>query len=77
VFVTVLHRLVAPGSDRAAEKWKQDYAIEGAGQLALHHFYRALAWLGAAALVFSQFFTSFDRTNDSDSSAPVVMRSSG
>lgn len=33
--------------------------------------------LGAAALVFSQFFTSFDRTNDSDSSAPVVMRSSG
>lgn len=47
VFVTVLHRLVAPGSDRAAEKWKQDYAIEGAGPLALHHFYRAMAWLGA------------------------------
>lgn len=47
VFVTVLHRLVAPGSDRAAEKWKQDYAIEGAGELALHQLYRAMAWLGA------------------------------
>ena len=31
IFLTVLHRLFAPGSDRAAEKWKDDYAIEGAG----------------------------------------------
>ncbi len=46
VFLTVLHRLVAPGSDRAAEKWKQDYAIPGAERLALHHLYRAMAWLG-------------------------------
>lgn len=46
VFLTVLHRLVAPGSDRAAEKWKQDYAIAGADSLALHHLYRAMAWLG-------------------------------
>ena len=30
IFLTVLHRLFAPGSDRAAEKWKDDYAIEGA-----------------------------------------------
>ncbi len=29
IFLTVLHRLFAPGSDRAAEKWKDDYAIEG------------------------------------------------
>ena len=29
VFLTVLHRLVAPGSDRAAEKWKQDYSMPG------------------------------------------------
>jgi hypothetical protein len=29
IFLTVLHRLFAPGSDRAAEKWKEDYAIEG------------------------------------------------
>ncbi|MFN0169554.1 MAG: IS1634 family transposase, partial [Bryobacteraceae bacterium] len=46
VFVTALHRLLAPGSDRAAEKWKQDYAIADADELELHHFYRAMAWLG-------------------------------
>ena len=46
IFVTVLHRLFAPGSDRAAEKWKDDYAIEGVGELDLHHLYRAMAWLG-------------------------------
>jgi hypothetical protein len=33
VFVTVLHRLDAPGSDRAAEKWKQSYAIAQAESL--------------------------------------------
>ena len=32
VFLTVLHRLVAPGSDRAVEQWKQDYALEGADE---------------------------------------------
>jgi len=47
VFVSVLHRLLAPGSDRAAEKWKQDYAIADADSLELHHFYRAMAWLGS------------------------------
>jgi len=46
VFLTVLQRLVAPGSDRAAEKWKQDYAISGTDSLALHQLYRAMAWLG-------------------------------
>jgi len=46
IFLSVLHRLFAPGSDRAAEKWKQDYAIDGAGPLNLHHLYRAMAWLG-------------------------------
>jgi hypothetical protein len=46
VFLTVLHRLFDPGSDRAAEKWKDDYAIAGADDLALHHLYRAMAWLG-------------------------------
>ena len=46
IFLTVLHRLFAPGSDRAAEKWKDDYAIEGVGELDLHHLYRAMAWLG-------------------------------
>ena len=46
IFVTVLQRLFAPGSDRAAEKWKEDYTIEGAAGLGLHHLYRAMAWLG-------------------------------
>jgi transposase len=46
IFLTVLHRLFAPGSDRAAEKWKDDYAIDGASDLDLHHLYRAMAWLG-------------------------------
>jgi transposase len=46
IFLTVLHRLFAPGSDRAAEKWKDDYAIEGVGGLDLHQLYRAMAWLG-------------------------------
>lgn len=46
IFVTVLHRLFAPGSDRAAEKWKEDYAIQGASGLSLHHLYRAMAWVG-------------------------------
>ena len=48
IFLTVLHRLFAPGSDRAAEKWREDYAIEGVEKLNLHHLYRAMAWLGEA-----------------------------
>lgn len=46
VFTAVLHRIMVSGSDRACEKWMQDYDIPGAGELALHHFYRAMAWLG-------------------------------
>jgi hypothetical protein len=46
VFLTVLHRLVNPGSDRAADKWKNDYQIDGCELLQLHHLYRAMAWLG-------------------------------
>jgi hypothetical protein len=46
IFLTVLHRLFAPGSDRAADKWKADYLIEGCDCLQLHHLYRAMAWLG-------------------------------
>ena len=48
VFLTVLHRLMVSGSDRAAEKWKQDYSIAGTASLALHQLYRAMAWLGEA-----------------------------
>ena len=46
IFLTVLHRLLAPGSDRAADRGKQDYAIAGAEDLQLHQLYRAMAWLG-------------------------------
>jgi hypothetical protein len=46
VFLTVLHRLFASGSDRAAEVWRRRYAIEGVEKLQLHHLYRAMAWLG-------------------------------
>jgi hypothetical protein len=46
VFVAVLNRLFAPGSDRFCSKWVQDYDITGAEQLDLHHLYRAMAWLG-------------------------------
>jgi Transposase DDE domain len=46
VFTATLHRLMVSGSDRACEKWMVDYAIPDAADLALHHFYRAMAWLG-------------------------------
>lgn len=46
IFLTVLHRLFSPGSDRAAEKWKDDYTMPGVGGLGLRHLYRAMAWLG-------------------------------
>jgi transposase len=35
-----------PRSDRAAEKWRTDYRIEGVDELDLQHLYRAMAWLG-------------------------------
>src|SRR5215203_791312 len=46
VFATVLHRIMVSGSDRACEKWLIDYDIPGVDGLALHHLYRAMAWLG-------------------------------
>lgn len=49
IFLTVLHRLMASAggrSDRAAEKWREDYRIEGVKNLDLQHLYRAMAWLG-------------------------------
>jgi len=48
LFTTVLHRLVHPGSDRAALRWLEDYRIPGMQSLDfdLQHFYRAMGWLG-------------------------------
>ena len=45
-FLTVLHRLVCGGSDRAADRWREDYCIDGVDELELHHLYRTMAWLG-------------------------------
>ncbi len=45
-FLTVGRRLFGGGSDRAAERWREDYRIDGVEELELHHLYRAMAWLG-------------------------------
>ena len=46
IFVTVLHRLFISGSDRSCEYWMKGYRIDGSERLSLHHFYRAMAFLG-------------------------------
>jgi hypothetical protein len=46
VFLTVLHRLMVSGSDRACENWRDDYRVNGIEDLQLHHLYRAMTWLG-------------------------------
>lgn len=46
IYLSVLHRLFSPGSDRAAETWRENYRLPGAENLELHHLYRAMAWLG-------------------------------
>jgi len=47
LFLTVLHRLMHSGSDRACVRhWMQDYQVAGTEDLALHQVYRAMGWLG-------------------------------
>jgi len=46
LFLTVLHRLFVSGSDRGCERWRRDYVIEGADEIALHQFYGAIAFWG-------------------------------
>ena len=48
VFLTVLHRLFDPGSDRAAEKWRHGLVINEVGDLELRISSTALqaGWLG-------------------------------
>jgi hypothetical protein len=46
IYLTVLHRLFAGGSDRATERWRENYLIPGTEGLDLHHLYRAMAFLG-------------------------------
>jgi len=46
IFIAVLQRLFCPGSDRFGERWMRQYGISGTENIDLHHFYRAMAWLG-------------------------------
>jgi len=46
IFLTVLHRLFASGSDRAAERWMEDFVIDGAQAIDLQYLYRSMGWLG-------------------------------
>jgi transposase len=46
IYLTVVHRLFASGSDRAAERWREAYRLPGTEALELHHLYRAMAFLG-------------------------------
>ena len=46
IYLTVMHRLFAAGSDRAAERWRQSYRLPGTEGLELHQLYRAMAFLG-------------------------------
>jgi hypothetical protein len=47
LFLEVLHRLIAPGSDRGCHlRWRQHLRVDGIEGLDLHHSYRAMAWLG-------------------------------
>jgi len=48
IYLAVLHRLFASGSDRAAERWVRDVVVPGAEEVELHHLYRAMRWLGEA-----------------------------
>ncbi len=47
IFLTVLQRLLAPGADRAADRWREDDASDGLEGVELHPLYRAMAWLGS------------------------------
>ena len=50
VFMSVLHRLFSQGSqqgsDRQAQRWQEEYRIERTEDIALHHLYRTMRWLG-------------------------------
>lgn len=46
VFLSVLQRLCCPGSDRQADRWNSRMRLPGLEGVQLHHFYRAMAWLG-------------------------------
>jgi len=62
VFLSVLNRLFSPGSDRQADRWREDYRIEGTKKLDLHHLYRAMGWLGETRKQIEERLFSHRRT---------------
>ena len=44
IFFSVLHRILESGSDRNCDKWLREYVA--CDHLHLHHYYRAMNWLG-------------------------------
>jgi len=61
VYLTVLHRLFASGSDRAAQRWKRDMSIPGGEGLQLHHLYRSMRWLGEVKGSIEEALYSYHR----------------
>ena len=49
IYLTVVHRLFASGSDRAAERWREAYLLPGTEGLGLHHLYSGDGLFGRAA----------------------------
>jgi transposase len=46
IFFSVLHRIMESGSDRNCHKWLREYLADDSDKLKLHHYYRAMNWLG-------------------------------
>ncbi len=61
LFLTVFHRMMVSGSDRFCDKWRRDFAVQGVDDIALHHLYRAMAFIG-------------EETEDQESATPLAPR---
>ena len=46
IFISVLHRIMESGSDRNCDKWNREYFTFDSRPLHLHHYYRAMNWIG-------------------------------
>jgi len=70
VFLAVVHRIFSSGSDRQAHRWVRDVPLEGSEDVALHHLYRAMAWLGTSREPIEEHL--FARRRDLFSALEVV-----
>src|SRR5271157_2750694 len=61
IFIAVMQRLFCSGSDRWGERWMRQYAIEDIEKIELHHFYRAMAWLGGISFSAADHWTHTPR----------------